>query len=121
MTLCKLQFVNNENSQLTPQCIEELFHGIDWKPVDPVEGAINNSEKRLAEAIIAEEDAVAFGGMLYYGHVLVSQERTIGPESTVVGTVTNIVPMDDVKFKPMPGRSGYYGTGIHKMGICPTM
>ena len=119
-TLVRLSFMNSEDAQLTLECIDALFHATEWKPQDIEEGAINRSFKRFAEAYLEPNDAVAFGGTLFYGHVLVSQERTIGPENTIVGVVTHIVPMDDAKFKSMQGRSGYYGTGIHKMGICPT-
>jgi hypothetical protein len=120
MQLCKLRFENKEDAQLTQACLDEVFRESEWSLVEPSESSVNTVEKRLATAILPEEDAVAFGGSLFYGHVLVSQERAINFERKIIGTSINIAPMDDAKFKPVPGRSGYYGTGIHKLGVCPT-
>lgn len=113
-----LIFMNSDNAQLDPTCEEDLFRSVEWK-VQPYQSGATYVDKRLVEAIVEEKDAVAYGGTLFYGHVLISQERTVGPDGTVIGTSTSIVPMDDAKLKKMDGRSGYYGTGIHKMGVCP--
>ena len=117
----RLEFENKENAQLTAQCVEKLFENAEWADMSDETDPINRTEKRLAEAFLGEEDAVSFGGVLFSGHVLVSQARSISTEGKIVGTITQIVPMDDAFIKPMFGRSGYYGTGIHKLGSCPVM
>jgi hypothetical protein len=113
-----IRFENKEDARLSPQCEAELFQGVRWKEDDL--SCMEGIEVRRVEARIEEEDAVMYGGSMFYGDVSVSQERYIDGNGDVLGSKTTIVPMDTAKFKTMQGRVGFYGAGCYKNGSSPS-
>jgi hypothetical protein len=115
----KIKFMNKKDALLTPESEAELFRGIEWEEVDYGHTA-GKFWRRSTTGQVDEQDAIAFGNTVFYGHVLVTQEKFENPQGEIVGKSTNIVPMDDAKLKVMEWRSGYYGSGTFNLGHNPT-